>query len=173
MIFILSFPLLLLTIALVNGDLNLDKLVVRDLALGNTMLPKRQLRAATRVHEIKPRGIKGCLRSDHHLHYVDNVHTRDPFSSLTDVLHVQSNTRASTTHFAAKVSMKFKIPALLLEDIEHHTERIDCFDSRVYLYFNSAEALEHAHEEFRRANNFLLITSHLGCNKDGERNPHL
>ncbi len=173
MIFVLSLPLLFLTIILVNGNSNVDKLAVRDVALDDVMLPRRQLLAATRVHEPRTRGLRGCLRYDHYLNYVDDVHTRDPVSSLNEVLHGQSNTRTSTSNFAAQVSMKFKMPALLLEDIEHHTERIDCSDSKVYLYFNRAEASEHAHEEFKRANGFLLITSHVGCNEDGERNPHL
>lgn len=69
--------------------------------------------------------------------------------------------------------MEFKIPALLLEDIEHHIGMIDCFDSRVYLYFHSTAALEHAHQEFQSVEYFLLITSHEGCNEDGERDPHL
>ncbi len=69
--------------------------------------------------------------------------------------------------------MEFKTPALLLEDIEHHTGMIDCFDSRIYLYFSSVQAFEHAHEEFNSVSNFLIITSHEGCNEDGERDPHL
>ncbi len=173
MIFVLSLPLLFLTIILVNGNSNFNKHAVGGVALDGRMLPGRQLLAATRVHEPRARGLKGCLRYDHYLHYVNDVRTRDPVSSPNEVLHGQSNTRASISKFAAQVSMKFKMPALLLEDIEHHTERIDCSDSKVYLYFNSAEALEHAHEEFKRANSFLLITSHIGCNEDGERIPHL
>lgn len=69
--------------------------------------------------------------------------------------------------------MEFKTPTLLLEDIEHHIKAVDCFDSRVYLYFSSSKALKHAHKEFQSVDSFLLITSHEGCNKDGERDPHL
>lgn len=71
------------------------------------------------------------------------------------------------------MGVDFKVPALLLEDIEGHIRRVDCFFSSVYLYFDSVEALEHAHEEFTSVKNFLLITSHKDCNEDGERNPHM
>ena len=69
--------------------------------------------------------------------------------------------------------MKLKTPALLLEDIEHHMEQIVCFPSKIYLYFSSEGALQHARQEFNSVRNFLVITSHEGCNEDGERDPHL
>ncbi len=85
----------------------------------------------------------------------------------------QADTAGSDSPFGATAAMKFKTPALLLEDIEHHIKAIDCLGSRVYLYFSSSKALNHAHKEFQGVDSFLLITSHEGCNEDAERDPHL
>jgi len=60
-----------------------------------------------------------------------------------------------------------------LEDIEHQIDRIECQSSHIQLYFSSADTLEHARKEFASVEKFLLITSHPGCNEDGERDPHL
>ena len=69
--------------------------------------------------------------------------------------------------------MNFKNPALMIEDYEHHVERIGCYSSEIYLYFKSAEVLQRIHSEITRVDNFLLVTSHEGCNEDGERSPHV
>lgn len=69
--------------------------------------------------------------------------------------------------------MQLQVPALLLEDIENHMDNIDCFPSKIYLCFSSDGALQHAHEEFLSVHKFLVITSHDGCNRDGERSSHL
>jgi len=54
----------------------------------------------------------------------------------------QADTAGSDSPFGATAAMKFKTPALLLEDIEHHIKAIDCLGSRVYLYFSSSKALK-------------------------------
>ena len=69
--------------------------------------------------------------------------------------------------------MRFKAPTLLLEEIDHHFRKIECFDDRIYIYFDIAEAMTHAHEEFTKAEIFILVSSHEGCNEDGERNAYL
>ena len=71
------------------------------------------------------------------------------------------------------MGVDFKVPAILLEDIEEHIKRVDCFVSSVYLYFDSLDSLKRAYEEFTSVNSFLLITSHQDCNEDGERDPHM
>ena len=86
---------------------------------------------------------------------------------------MKADTHGSTSQFAAKVGMNFKIPALMLEDVEHHIESVACYSSEIHLHFRSAELLGRAHNEFARVNSFLLVTSHRGCNEDGERNPHV
>ena len=69
--------------------------------------------------------------------------------------------------------MDFKTPALVLEDIEGYVDIVGCVGSKISLHFTSEEALKDAHEEFNSVGSFLLITSHDGCNGDGERNPHM
>jgi hypothetical protein len=85
----------------------------------------------------------------------------------------QADTAGSNSPFGAIAAMEFKKPTLLLEDIEHHIKAIDCFESRVDLYFSSSKALNHAYKEFKTVDSFLLITSHEGCNEDGQRDPYL
>ena len=71
------------------------------------------------------------------------------------------------------MGVEFKTPALILEDIEDHIEQVECLGSTIYLYFSSEQALRDAHEEFKSVGSFLLVTSHDGCNEDGERDPHM
>ena len=69
--------------------------------------------------------------------------------------------------------MGFEIPAVVLEDIEDHVEQVECLGSKIYLYFNSEQVLRDVYEEFKSVGNFLVVTSHDGCNEDGERDPHM
>lgn len=85
----------------------------------------------------------------------------------------KADTHGSTSQFAAQLGMQFKIPALLLEDVEHHIESIGCYPSKIHLYFKSARVLKRTYKEFTSVDSFFLITSHEGCNEDGERNPHM
>ena len=71
------------------------------------------------------------------------------------------------------MGIQFQRPALLLEDIEHYLDRVDCYAGGVDLHFHSPSAFAHAHEEFKSVDSFFLITSHEGCNEYGERGPHL
>ena len=65
--------------------------------------------------------------------------------------------------------MSFKTPTLLLEDIEHILDATTCFENEIHLAFDSTTAFAHAREEFVQAQSFFLVTSHEGCNEDGER----
>ena len=71
------------------------------------------------------------------------------------------------------MGVDFKTPALVLEDIEGHIDFVGCVGSKIFLHFISEEALRDAHEEFEGVGSFLLVTSHDGCNGDGERDPHM
>ena len=85
----------------------------------------------------------------------------------------KETTHESMSQFAARVGVSFKTQALVLENIENHFQQVDCLGSTMRLYFSSEEATRHAYEEFERTDSFLLITSHRGCNEDGERDPHM
>ena len=69
--------------------------------------------------------------------------------------------------------MQFKTPALILEDVEDEIETIGCYTSEVHLSFKSTKALKRIYKEITGVDSFLLVTSHEGCNEDGERNPHM
>ena len=69
--------------------------------------------------------------------------------------------------------MQLKLPTLILEDVEHHIEYVGCYSSEIHLYFKSAMVLQRTYNEFASVNKFLLVTSHEGCNEDGERSPHM
>lgn len=61
----------------------------------------------------------------------------------------------------------------MLEDVEHHIESIGCYSSEIHLSFKSRKKLKRIHKELASVDSFLLVTSHEGCNEDGERNPHM
>ena len=86
---------------------------------------------------------------------------------------MKADTHGSTSQFAAKMGMNFKIPTLMLEDVEHHLKSVGCYPSEIYLGFKSAEASKRTHNEVASVDSFLLVTSHDGCNEDGERDPHV
>ena len=69
--------------------------------------------------------------------------------------------------------MQFNTPALILEDVEDEIKHIGCYTSEIQLFFKSTKALKRFHKELTGVDSFLLVTSHEGCNEDGERNPHL
>ncbi|TVY85315.1 hypothetical protein LSUE1_G000192 [Lachnellula suecica] len=73
----------------------------------------------------------------------------------------------------AKTLMDYKLPALILEDIEASLVDIQCSDSAVMVEFAESEMLTAARESWRNVSEFLVISSHSGCNRDGERSPYL
>ena len=172
MTLLLCHLLLSYSLLFAHGVYGLKNLIVRDGEPDDTLLPKRRLTAAIRSHELGARDVQGCLKYDHNLHYLDGKHEpSDRLFWLTSI--ITADTRGSNSQFAAKLGMQFKIPTLMLEDVEHHIESIGCYSSEIHLRFTSAELLERVHNEISRVDSFLLITSHQGCNDDGERNPHV
>jgi hypothetical protein len=68
--------------------------------------------------------------------------------------------------------MSTRLPTVLLEEVEHHIDEIICFDSSIRLHFTDQETLELAYNELSAINEFFVVTSHEGCNNDGERESH-
>jgi len=85
----------------------------------------------------------------------------------------QADSYRSSSQFVAQVSISSRLPSVMLEELESHVDEVRCYDSSVHLYFRTIETLKHAHEELGRVAGFVLITSHQGCNRDGERDTHL
>lgn len=69
--------------------------------------------------------------------------------------------------------MTSKRPTLVLEEIENLLDEINCDKNRIELGFITSETLELAYGKFTSVDDFVLVTSHEGCNNDGERNAHL
>ena len=75
--------------------------------------------------------------------------------------------------FAACIRMSAKRPALALETLEHLVDQIECSNNRLVLDFVTMEALNEVHRHIDGSSDFLLITSHQGCDLEGERNVRL
>ncbi|KAF4630480.1 hypothetical protein G7Y89_g7655 [Cudoniella acicularis] len=73
----------------------------------------------------------------------------------------------------AKTSMTYKLPALVLEDIETSVESVQCSGSTIAVKFSERQTLVEARSKWDKLAEFLIITSHFGCNMEGERSPHL
>ena len=72
--------------------------------------------------------------------------------------------------FSASVQMSAKRPALALETVEHYIELIECSDDKIFLDFATLEALNEVYKHVDGTNDFYIITSHEGCDLEGERN---
>ena len=69
--------------------------------------------------------------------------------------------------------MKYKWPAIVLEEIEEDIEQIQCSKSAITVQFKDQLSLEYGREAWVDLSEFLLVSSHAGCNEDGERAPYL
>lgn len=76
---------LLYVLVLTNEVLSLGNVIVRDLDPNETKLPERSLKAAKRSHELGPRDVKGCLRYDHNLDYLDGKFKHSLSFIITDI----------------------------------------------------------------------------------------
>ena len=72
--------------------------------------------------------------------------------------------------FAAQVHFVPKLPTLAIEEVESHLYDVVCTESTVELIFSTQELWEEALVEFTTPSQFMLVTSHAGCNEEGERN---
>jgi hypothetical protein len=74
--------------------------------------------------------------------------------------------------FAANVHLKSSLPIFFLEEDDAHFEKVACLDSKIELGFHDMAILRNACDEIKRHPEVLIITSHPGCNADGERVPY-
>ncbi|KAF7924960.1 uncharacterized protein EAE98_007048 [Botrytis deweyae] len=73
----------------------------------------------------------------------------------------------------ASTSMKYKLPTVTLEDIELNIKNILCSKSTIIVEFPSANLLAEAEKEWKDLSEFLVISSHAGCNDQNARAPYL
>jgi len=72
---VISFSILLLiSIVSFQPVLGSDGVFARDVALQDLAVTGRGLRAAQRGEKLGRRDVKGCLRHDHQLHYLDGTY---------------------------------------------------------------------------------------------------
>ena len=92
----------------------------------------------------------------------------------TDVLIVLIETWiADHLRPSARVKMSAKKPALALESLADRIDRIECTGGEVHLTFATLEILESVYIHLKDIPEFLLITSHGGCNAEDERGIYL
>ncbi|TGO19974.1 hypothetical protein BPAE_0325g00010 [Botrytis paeoniae] len=80
--------------------------------------------------------------------------------------------RGAHSRFAS-TSMKYKLPAVTLEDIELNVNKILCSKSTIIVEFPSVNLLVEAEKEWKDLSEFLVISSHAGCNVQNARAPYL
>lgn len=83
---LLFCTVLLYFLIFTNEVLSLGNVIVRGLEPDDTLLPERRLRAAKRGNELGARDVKGCLKYDHNLHYLDGKY-KSSLLIVTDVCH--------------------------------------------------------------------------------------
>ena len=72
----------------------------------------------------------------------------------------------------AQVSLSSGRPSLLLEEIDHLVSEVHCEAESVQLKFE-AHHFDRIRQGLQAHPEFLIITSHYGCNDKGSRRPHL
>jgi hypothetical protein len=73
----------------------------------------------------------------------------------------------------ATTSMKYSLPTINLEDIELHIADIQCHGPSIAIEFRDRQTLDLAKRSWDNIPEFFVITSHPGCNTDGQRASHL
>ncbi|KAF9894531.1 hypothetical protein FE257_006416 [Aspergillus nanangensis] len=74
--------------------------------------------------------------------------------------------------FAATLDVQSKLPVLVLEDIEVGLENLTCSGSQIQLSFTSTGKGTELKKAVQDLDEFVLVTSHEGCDPDGERSTH-
>lgn len=74
--------------------------------------------------------------------------------------------------FTATLAVKSHFPILVLEELENALENILCSDSQISLVFDSIENVNAIRKEIGTSSSFVVVTSHNGCNSQGERATH-
>ncbi|CAG8960022.1 hypothetical protein HYFRA_00013210 [Hymenoscyphus fraxineus] len=73
----------------------------------------------------------------------------------------------------SKTITTYKLPALVLEDIEMVVGGIQCTQSSITVQFPDSQTLDSFRPSWDNLGAFFIISAHPGCNADGERAPYL
>ncbi|KAI4644488.1 hypothetical protein J4E93_006393 [Alternaria ventricosa] len=120
--------------------------------LGGDLETHRLLRAATKRTDLYRRGVRITKRFESELAYVDNENVWNDEST-----------------FASQVKVSGQRPLLNLEEHEHHIKDVQCGDDTMKLHFVDTSSARDARAACHDADGGLIITSHEGCNDEGER----
>lgn len=74
--------------------------------------------------------------------------------------------------FGAMLNIETKQPAVVLEHFESVLNGVTCSPAGIYIAFNSEPQAGKVRNSWN-GHEFIVITSHIGCNNDGERVPYL
>ena len=75
--------------------------------------------------------------------------------------------------FVAKLNVRSQYPILSLEDLEEGLDDVSCSESEIKLSFTSSEYMESVYRELMNITEFIAVSSHLKCNDEDQRAPHM
>ncbi|KAF2753798.1 hypothetical protein EJ05DRAFT_172005 [Pseudovirgaria hyperparasitica] len=84
-------------------------------------------------------------------------------------INVVENAHDLSNTFFSKVRFGSNLPIITFEEIEHHLEDVQCGSSHITVELRSREAQEALRGACDNEDGAYIITSHDGCNPDGER----
>ncbi len=134
--------------------------------------PVRNLRAARMESKTNARSIEGCLGHNFDMHYLDGRYYFLVKVILVDEHLITEQTHRTSSQFAALVRVSAKLPTIVIEEVEHHISEITCDADSISLKFESLDMAKAAYDEFSSVKDFFAVTSHEGCNNEGERNSY-
>ncbi|KAL4808768.1 hypothetical protein BDV18DRAFT_157706 [Aspergillus unguis] len=74
--------------------------------------------------------------------------------------------------FATTLDVESQWPILALEDLDAGFDNVICTDSQVQLSFVSATGEQDFEDAIRETPEFVVVTSHEGCDSEGDRSAH-
>jgi hypothetical protein len=86
----------------------------------------------------------------------------------TDIL-VGENRWNDDSIFTSQINLGSEAPILHLEEIEHHLHSVHCSDGKLKLHFVDIVSARDAKAACHGEMGGRVITSHEGCNQEGER----
>ncbi|KAF2711410.1 hypothetical protein K504DRAFT_532002 [Pleomassaria siparia CBS 279.74] len=112
----------------------------------------RVLRAATKKSDFARRSMRITPRFENELAYIES-----------------ENGWSGSPIFASQVKLGSEVPILHLEEIEHHLQDVQCGEGTMKLHFVDMVSARDAKASCSGPNGGRIITSHNGCNTEGER----
>ena len=131
----------------------------------------RLLKAATRQsHFLQQDGIHRKFSVD--MSYAEGEIPASSSSFITDVK--TEGNPDSLAIFAGHIRGESDHAILHIEEFEHHLSAVKCRENgaRIVLEFQNQQSFQMAKKACRDLLHGIAITSHAGCNNDGERQPY-